>query len=70
MVQKEIDVLCSPFHFLLVTGPIFVIEIKTYRRIGNTGAKTVSSVAVEHHIIKQPTTLAIAQREPRVSDLN
>ena len=53
----------SPLHSLVVIWPILVIENEAYQSNGNAGAETVSSVAIKHHIIKQPTILAIAQRE-------
>ena len=39
---------------------------------GNAGAETVRSLAIKHHVIKQPTILCLAMAEGklRVSDLN
>ena len=45
---------------------IFVIENK----LSNAGAETVSSLAIKHHVIKQPTIPAMAERKLKVFDLN
>ena len=50
----------SPYHFLVVTWPIFVIENKTYQALATPMLKLVSSLAIKNHVIKQPTILAMA----------
>ena len=58
----------SPDHSLVVTLPIFVIENKTYQELATPVLK-LSSLAIKHHVIKEPTLLVMAEQKLRVSDL-
>ena len=51
----------STFTLSLFSGhiPFSVIENKTYQAL----ATPVSSLAIKHHVIKQPTILAMAERK-------